>query len=196
MEVDFSVELGRDDPTLEIPWSEPEGRLHYLNLKLESSALVMIPEAAQFPELSAFLVLLNSPGSPLESAKCDTWSTTELQPEEEIFGEPWKFAVYVDLLFTHPAKRDSFSHHEQYLKALTGLLRSEPEIAASAEFILRRCFYHQDSEMREGFYFTAYVFGYGSDESHAQRNCSVALCNVSCAMLRGFPAPPGQKSAL
>ena len=95
MEVDFSVELGRDDPTLEIPWSEPEGRLRYFNLKLESSALVMIPEAAQFPELRAFLMLLNSPGSPLESAKCDTWSTAKLQPEEEIFGEPWKFAVYV-----------------------------------------------------------------------------------------------------
>ena len=185
MDVDFSVELGRDDPALEIPWSEPEGRLHYFNLKLEPASLAMIPEAAEFPELRAFLAQVNSPESPLESAKCDAWCTTDLQPEEEIFDQPWKFAVYVDLLFTNPAARDSFSHHEQYLKALTALLRSEPEIAASAEFILRRCFYDQESETREGVYFTAYVFGYGPDESQAQRNWTVALRTIGHALLRG-----------
>jgi hypothetical protein len=196
MEVDSSIELGPDDPTLEIPWSDPEGRLHYFNLKLEPASLALIPEAAQFPELRAFLELVNSRECPLESAKCDAWSTTELQPVEEIFDEPWKFATYIDLLFTDPATRDSFSDHERYLKALTASLRSEAEIAASAEFILRRCFSRQENQVREGFYFTAYVFGYGPDESQAQRRCSVALRAVSHALLPALRTPPAQKSAL
>jgi hypothetical protein len=40
--------------------------------------------------------------------------------------------------------------------------------------------------MREGFYFTAYVFGYGGDESQAQDNCSGALGTVSRALLRAW----------
>jgi len=186
MEVDFSVELGHDDPTLHIPWSDPDGNLHYYNLKFEPEALERVSEVAKFPALRQFLAQVNSPETPLESAKCDMWSTTELRPEEEIFGQPWKFAAYVDLLFSNSATRDSFSLHERYLKTVTASLQSEPEIAASAEFILRRCFYPHDHHMREGFYFTAYVFGYGRDQSQAQDNCSGALGTVSRALLRAW----------
>lgn len=189
MEVGFSVELGHDDPTLHIPWSDPDGKLHYYNLKFEPEALDQVSEAAKFAALRKFLAHVNSREAPLESAKCDVWSTSELQPEEEIFGEPWKFAAYVDLLFSNSSARDSFSYHERYLKAVTTLLKAEPAIPASAEFILRRCFYHQDNQMREGFYFTAYVSGYGSDESQAQHNCSAALRTVSHALRCPLPSP-------
>src|ERR1700756_3083114 len=124
MEADFSVELGRDDPTLEIPWADPRGTLRYHNLKLEPRALDQISEATQAAELREFLAEVNSPASLLESAKCDVWSTAELQPEEEIFGKPWKFASYVDVLFSAPAARASFSRQEQFLKELTASLKA------------------------------------------------------------------------
>ena len=195
MQVDFSIELGRDDPTLEIPWFDPDGRLQYHNLKLAPASLAEIPEAAEFPELRDFLAQLNAPDSVLESAKCDAWSTMELHPEEEIFGEPWKFASYVDLLFSAISARNSFSHHENVLQTLTTLLKDAPDGPSAAEFILRRCYSLRQEELDEGFYFTAYVFGYGANESQARQHWSAALARVSLALLRVSRAEP-QKTAL
>ena len=33
MEADYSIELGPAAPALEIPWNDPEGQLHYLDLR-------------------------------------------------------------------------------------------------------------------------------------------------------------------
>ena len=189
MQVDFSVELGHEDPTLEIPWASSDGMTRYQNLKGNPAALDQVPEAASYPELREFLVEINAPDSKLESAKCDVWSTTEIHPEEEIFGEPWKFGCYMDLLFTDPELRESFSHHEQFLKTLCASLKSKPDISASAEFILRRCFTQKHEKPREGFYFTVYVFGYGRDESQARKCWSTALANVRYALLNDLRAP-------
>ena len=189
MQVDFSVELGRDDPTLEIPWSSPDGVILYQNVKLNPGALEQIPEAADYPELRQFLAEINAPGSKLESAKCDVWSTTEISPEEEIFGEPWKFASYVDLLFTSLAPRESFQYHEQFLKALTAALTTTCDTPALVDFVLRRCFTHDGEAVRNGFYFTSYIFGYGPSESRARENWSTALARVAQALLKTSSAP-------
>ena len=196
MHVDFSVELGRDDPTLEIPWSSPDGAIRYQNLKRDSEALNHLPEAASHPELREFLAKLNAKDSQFESAKCDVWSTTEINPEEEIFAEPWKFASYVDLLFSDPDVRNSFARHEQFLKDLTRSLTSAPDIPASTEFILRRCFHRQNDELSEGFYFTAYVFGYGAGESDARENWYAALKRVAHALLNALPSRSSQPPTL
>ena len=182
MQVDFSVELGGDDPTLEIPWSSPDGVIGYRDLKVDPGALDEIPEAADYPELREFLAGSNAPGSKLESAKCDVWSSTEIHPEEEIFGEPCKFASYIDLFFSDPQVRNSFARNEQFLRELTASLSSAPEIPASAEFVLRRCFDRRNDEAVEGFYFTAYVFGYGADSSRARSCWAKALAMVGDAV--------------
>jgi len=189
MQVDFSVELGRDDPTLEIPWSSPDGVILYQNVKLNPGALEQIPEAADYPELRQFLAEINAPGSKLESAKCDVWSTTEISPEEEIFGAPWKFASYVDLLFTSLVLRESFPYHEQFLKALTAAVRTTCDAPALVDFVLRRCFTQDGEAVRTGFYFTSYIFGYGLNEPRARENWSTALASVAHALLRTLPAP-------
>lgn len=190
MDVDFTIELGSDDPALEVPWADPDGRLRYHNLKLHPASLGEIPEAAEFPELREFLAQRNAPESPLESAKCDVWSTTELEPEEQILGAPWKFASYVDLLFCDPARRGSFPHHERFLRSLATRLKSAPEGPASVEFILRRCYSHRPGQLDDGFYFTVYVFGYGAGESQARQNWSAALTTVSRALVHVVCAEP------
>jgi len=182
MQVDYAVELGSDNATLEIPWADPDGGLRYYNLKTDPTALDLIPEAAHSTELRDFLRSVNSPASVVESAKCDLWASDEIQPEEEIFGVPWKFGSYVDLAFSAPDSRFDFAGHEDFLKELTALLNKAPEIAASAEFLLRRCYYRTDQGTRAGFYVTFYLFGYGEDGAKARVQWGVALPLVSDAI--------------
>lgn len=182
MQVDFAVELGRDDETLEVPWSSEDDRLRYCDLKREPTAISQINEARQFQELRQFLVAVNASGSILETAKCDVWASSEINPEEEIFNEPHKFASYIDLLFSDEAAQMSLENHESLLRRLTGLLQRVPEIPASAEFLLRRCFYHKDASVQEGFYVTFYLFGFGQDEVKARAQWAIALQLVSAAI--------------
>ena len=195
MQTDYAVELGRDDETLEMPWAAPDESCCYYDLKRQPQMLGKIEEAVRIPELREFLLAVNAPTSILESAKCDAWSTDKIHPEEEIFGEPWKFGSYVDLLFTNSAARFSFENHESFLKRVTKLLKSGPEIPASAEFLLRRCHYHEHAfvekrasppastaDTREGFYITFYLFGYGEDEAKARAQWATALRLVTNAL--------------
>jgi hypothetical protein len=182
MQADYSVELERDDETLEFPWATPDGGPRYHDLKRNPAAIGEIEEAVRFPELREFLASVNHPASLLETAKCDAWASTEINPEEEIFGQPWKFSCYVDCLFTESSARYSFADHEDLLKRLVALLHHVPEIPSSAEFLLRRCFYHEEVELREGFYVTGYVFGYGADEAKARQQWAIALKLVSNAL--------------
>jgi hypothetical protein len=179
MQTDFAVELGADDETLQVPWSGPAGHSRYFDLKRQPELLNDLPEAKSFPELAAFLRALNSAASPLETAKCDAWATTEMSVEDEIFGASTKFGSYVDLLFTTPSHR-SFSEHEHFAKQLVGLLARAPEIPAAAEFMVRRCFYGHSGET--GFYFSCYVFGYGDDETQARQRWGIALTLVENAI--------------
>lgn len=182
MQVDFGVELGRDDEILDLPWASPDGGPRYYDLKRDPEALDQIEEAVRTGGLRDFLMAVNSPASILESAKCDAWATDQINPEEEIFGAPWKFGSYVDLLFTSPRARFSFEGHENLLKRLTELLQRVPEIPAAAEFYLRRCRYHENADVWEGFYVTFYLFGYGEDEAKAHRQWEIALKLVSNAV--------------
>src|SRR5215467_7697408 len=169
MLVDYSVELGRDDPALELPWSSEDPALSYVDLKAHPERLREIPEAAAHPELGTFLARLNAPEFPLATAKCDAWATREILPGEEIFGGGCKFASYVDLVFAGGAARLVFEKHEELAQQLCKLLKHAPDIAASIEFVIRRCYFHPDlarnaAASESGFYLTAYVSAFGESE--------------------------------
>jgi hypothetical protein len=181
MEADFAVELGADDETLEIPWSAPSGYPRYYDLKRQPEMLGALEESQRIPELAGFLRAVNSAAGALESAKCDVWSSTEVNPQEEIFGAYQKFGCYVDLLFSNESARISFGECESFAKRVVELLKAVPEIPAAAELLIRRCFRHE-SETRECFYITCYVFGYGDDESQARQRWAIGLALVANAM--------------
>jgi hypothetical protein len=175
VEADFAVELGVDDETLELPWAAADGGPRYYDLKRHPELLLHLAEAVRVPELAEFLVAMNSLTSVLETAKCDTWLSTEINPEEEIFGVTNKFCCYVDVLFSREAHRYSFVEHEQFAKRITQVLKHVPEIPAAVELLIRRGFYHVADEIREGFYITFYLFGYGDDEAQARQRWAIAL---------------------
>jgi hypothetical protein len=99
MDADYSIELGHDDPLLDFPWADPDGKLAYYDLKRHPDLLAHIKETLSYPELAEFLRVANSSASMFESAKCDAWKTEDLGTEEEIFGVTSKCASYVDLIF-------------------------------------------------------------------------------------------------
>ena len=181
MEADFAVELAADDETLDLPWSAPGHIPQYYDLKRHPELLLQLEEAQHLPELAEFLATLNSSASALETAKCDTWCSQEMNPEEEIFAAACKFGSYVDLLFSDD-RRFLFAEHEQFAKRLTHLLKQVPEIPAAAEFLLRRAWYHQPPPARDGFYITFYLFGYGENETQARQRWAIALKLVENAI--------------
>ena len=68
------------------------------------------------------------------------------------------------------------------VKRTTQLLKRVPEIPAAAELIIRRCFYHVTGGIRDGFYVTFYLFGYGDDEPQARQRWTIALKLVENAI--------------
>jgi len=141
MHADFSVELGREDAALELPWSSADGAVRYYDLKNQPELLQQIPEAVARPELGAFLARINAAGFPLATAKCDAWRSREVAKEEEIYGDR-KFVSYIDLVFEDEAARGSFEKHEAFAKTLCRLLSQTPEIPAAVELVILRCYYH------------------------------------------------------
>ena len=182
MQADFGVELGADDETLELPWAAAGGGPRYFDLKRQPELLFEVEEAQRLPALREFLAAINSPRGILETAKCDAWSSTEIAPEEEIFGAACKFGSYIDLLFSDSDSRFAFAEHEQLAKQVTQLLKHVPEIPAATELIIRRCFYHLGDAVRDGFYITLYLFGYGDDEPEARQRWAIALKLVENAL--------------
>ncbi len=195
MQADWSVELGAEDERLEVPWTSGDGNLRYYDLKRQPELLLEIEEAHHNRELGEFLSSANSPVSMLESAKCDTWASDQILPEEEIYGAPWKYSSYVDLIFSDQHARLSFECHENFSRRLIRLLHKVPEISASAEFIVRRCFFSRQASgtasnfaatdsPAEGFYFTFCLSGYGDDSDEARRHWGIALKLVENAILQ------------
>lgn len=175
MDADFSIELGRGDPILDFPWTDPAGKLAYVDVKRRPELTASIEEAEQFPELGEFLRVMNSPRSLVETAKCDAWATTELSAEEDVYDASQKFASYVDVVFSEIDERHSFSLHEQFARKLVELLRRAPDTRSAAEVCVRRCYFGEDSGVREGFYCTLYVSGYGNDDASARQSWGVGL---------------------
>lgn len=189
MDADFSIELGREDPVLDFPWKDPAGKLAYVDLKRYPESMAQIEETKQFPELGEFLRAVNSSRSMLETAKCDVWATREMSAEEEVYGVSNKVASYVDVVFSNIDARRSLSAHERLARRLAELLQRAPEIASAAEVCVRRCYFEEDGGVREGFYCTLYVSGYGTGDASARLNWGVGLKLVGNAVLQLAACP-------
>ena len=180
MDVDWSVELGADDPKLAVPWESDDGSLRYYDLRARPELLLYIDEAAQHRELAEFLNAVNSPTSRLQSAKCDVWTSREMGEAEGIYGAACKFCSYIDLIFVDAAPRLDFLQHEEFVKKLTTLLKRAPQISAAAEFIVRRACFGGEP----GFYLTFELTGYGDDEEDAKKRWMIALNLIANAILQ------------
>ncbi len=190
VDADFAVELGTDDETLEFPWQAPGGP-RYCDLKRQPELLGKIEEARREPAMADFLTAVNSPLCALETAKCDTWFSDELNPEEDVFQACCKFGSYVDLIFSDKTQRFAFPEHERFAQEIVRMLKRAPEMPAAAEFLIRRCYFHEGEGVHEGFYFTLYLFGYGDSEEEARQRWSIGLTLAGHAIRQWSARGPG-----
>jgi len=192
MDATVSVELEAEDAHLDIPWQA--GDVRYYDLKRHPELLLELPESHN-REMAEFLTAMNSALSMLETAKCDTWLSNQMEEQEALYAASWKFGSYVDLIFTDPKACLGFAGYENFAKRSAALLRRAPDVPAAAEFIIRRCRYALgaagdeaqpggSSKPAEGFYLTFYLFGYGDDEDEARRRWGIALKTVENALLQ------------
>src|SRR3954447_1024148 len=107
MEVDYRVELGADDPVLDLPWKTTGSPLRYYDLKRQPELLRFVDEAERYRELHDFLAAANSAASIFETAKCDVEFERELGEAEAIYGAELKLASYVDLVLGEGEERYS-----------------------------------------------------------------------------------------
>src|SRR5260370_14154796 len=198
MHADYSLELGREDPALELPWSPDDGATRYYDLKRNPELVLQVPEALNSAELSAFLTRINAAEFPLQTDKCDLWYSKEILPEEEIFNAAGKFVSYIDLVFAQDrakstqgsgavVRRLNLEEHESLAKDLCTLLKRAPEIAATVELVIRRCYFHKEGNPEksdDGFCITTYVSGFGGDEAEARQRWSIAITLFQHALVQ------------
>lgn len=182
MEACYSVELAADDAVLELPWSDPEGIVQFFDTAKDPTLILEIPELKGRPELLEFLMRANGDRSGFTSAKCDVWSTEDLEYEDVVFNATTKLGGYVDLVFTDD-RRYRFEEHEAFAREFAKRVRMADDIPATAELIVRRLYEHEQMPSeRDAFYFTVYVFGFGSQEAEARGNWAHALKIVADAL--------------
>ena len=184
MDADWSVEMAEGDAVLEVPWTDPDGRLRYVDLAAHPEQIDALQEVQHNPELGEFLRRVNRVPGCLVSVKCDVWESAEIEATEEIYGAARKVGSYCDVIFREPPQRERFEVHEAFAKKVATLLRRAPELPASVEFVLRRCVFHEGEDTREGFAITAFVTGYGEDEESARRRWGIALQLAGNALLQ------------
>jgi hypothetical protein len=184
MDADYSVELGPAAPALEIPWADPESGQQFVDLRTESESIdykvEQITEVRDFPVLRWFLIELNSRDSAWQTAKCDVWTETA-HPEENLYGAEFLHACYVDVVLAEAetSPRDSLDFHQRFSKRLARLLEEDDEIEASAEIVIRRCYFHLKGstleESEAGYCLTLFITGYGASAEDASNHWGLAL---------------------
>jgi hypothetical protein len=179
MDADYSIELGPTAPALEIPWNDPEGKLQFFDLHTNPSAIEHIPEALQFPALREFLVKLNSDQSKWLSAKCDVW-TEAVEAADNLYGAVCSQNCYIDIALAKPTEflRRSLGTNEKLARELARQLKKHDGLEASAEIVVRRCYFHRGCELNEsdeGYSLTLFLTGYGASASEAADRWETAL---------------------
>ena len=167
MRVEIGQETDPGDSVLEIPWADADNPgNHYIDVKRRPEAVMELVECRRFPALGQFLLRVNSPAMPYRTAKCDAWTTAELDLEERIaFPQPLKVGSYVDLLID---RADLNAHAEPYQKlgALLAERLKDSQARAQIELFIRRCQF--TLEDRRGFCATIFIHAYGANAQEAE----------------------------
>jgi hypothetical protein len=179
MDADYSIELGPTAPALELPWHDPEGRLHYVELRSDPDSLdcqdlriniLRIPEARQFPALARFLIAVNSRASLWQTVKCDVWRDSA-EAAENLYNAGFQQCCYVDLVLVGQAAalRPSLETHEQMARELAQLLETNTSLDATADIVVRRCYFHPDgkTDSDAGYCLTLFLSAFGKSSAEA-----------------------------
>ena len=189
MEADWSVEIGPDLPVIEADW---EG---YVDLCSDPGNAASLPEVAELPALAAALRMLNGPGSPLLTSKCDVWplDPAEIDPDE--FGAvrgacSVGLGLYVDVVLKDRQWFASFEAHEAWARAAVALLREKAVPNGRTDLVIRAA----EQRGMGGFGLTLYAAGCGADAAQARVATGAVLAAAAVTMLE--TTPPRARSSI
>jgi hypothetical protein len=191
MEADYSVELGPTAPALEFPWEDPEGRLHYFDLRTEPGSIEHLPEARQFPALRRFLLEVNSSPSAWQTAKCDVWRE-QTEAAENLYDAGFEQSSYVDLVLAGEtaALRKNLEVHRFAANQMAQMLEANEALEALAEIVVRRCYFHRNADAEEseaGYCLTLFLTGYGVTPAKAAASWDCAMNFAAGCVLKLQP---------
>ncbi len=193
---DWSAECAADDPVLVVPWSDPAGATHFVDLREDPEAADDIPEADAHPPLRQALRALNAPRSPIFTAKCDAWLTSsdeelgllrlelDLPPADTGIG----LISYIDLLWRDRSIFTSFHQHEHLVHRLARRATAIDQPSAMLDCIIRPALLDLAGP-QEGFAISLYIKAVGPDEKTAVATWSSAL-ESTVAVLRSKDLTP------
>jgi hypothetical protein len=164
MEADWEVEVGGGAPVIDALWAG------FIDLRRQPERIGEIAEAEKFPALGPLLQWLNSPGSPVWTAKCDLWEPVETgeATEDDL---PAALAIYVDLLPCAGSVFSQWQQAEAFCRKWVARLAQLTMADCSVELVVRQAV----AGLAEGFGVTAYVSAEGHDRSGAAETLSLAL---------------------
>lgn len=175
MRVDFAIEVGSGDETLEIPWENAATGSRYLDLREDPRAIEQIAEARQYLQLRSFLAAVNSADSVFATARCHTSSSPS--------GES-KFISWIDVVFA-PGLEDFNFDRANFERVADSLLELLAQDAASealkGRLLLRRSRYVDAG--RWGFCLTLVLSARGETSGQAELRWGLALARVQQALL-------------
>jgi hypothetical protein len=192
MEADWDVEIGRDVPSIVVPW---EG---FFDLRGGPCTTAQIPEVVSHPALDEALIKLNANGSPVFTSKCDVWSLEREEIDSYEFGSRPEnafsgLASYIDVLLRDPEKFLSFQFHEQLVRRITEQLRAVVLTNGRADLVARPATIHSAS----GFGVTVYAAGCGAEKDTAYASWeSVLQAVVNATINVSLLLPPGASSSI
>ncbi len=183
---EWNAACGIDDPVLVVPWSSPDGTLHWIDLRDNPDALDNVTEADDHPALLAALRTMNGNRSPIFTAKCDVWTmdAVELEATRDNLLLDDDVATagtasYIDALWRERSIFTSRHRMEQMLYRTDRLATDLPHSLALLECTLRPAVVDLDGSVAEGFAISLYVKAVGVDEDEAQERWDAALRAVA-----------------
>jgi hypothetical protein len=185
MEADWSVEVGSGQHSIDASW---EG---FVDLQTSPHAINAIEEAIQHSALREALLSLNAEDSSVFTAKCDVWALVQEEIDPDEFGASHEearvgFASYIDILERDPARFASFQFHEQQLRDIVSRLRMLALPQSRVDFVLRSATVKEQN----GYGFTLYAAGCGSNEADAYSAWQAVLAAVVAATIAAAAHPP------
>jgi hypothetical protein len=202
MLADWTAACGPDDPTLVVPWSDPESGARFINLRENPFDLPEIFETEVYPGLRRALRALNAPTSAFLTAKCDAWALypevaaeklEQLRLELDLFDEDVAFGMgsYIDIL---PRERSRFASAHVATDLLARIVRRAtrlPNQYASLELTLRPALVDLKAPL-EGYSATLYLTAVAPDPETAGRRWEAALEDIVHLLReREWAVPPG-----
>jgi hypothetical protein len=126
------------------------------------------------------------------------WSE-EAIPAENLYDAAFTHCCYVDLILAEetPSGRDNLDLHQGMAKHLALSLEAHEALEASAEIVVRRCYFHRDVTAEDsdpGYCLTLFLTGYGSSPTEASRSWQQAL-EVAAQTLLQVPSPDDRAKA-